>query len=262
MGLLLLADGAAVAAACGDSFRYGGTFPYLGNLVTPWGTFETNTVVVGDRPLLMGPATRWLLTAAGCVGGAGLLAGLLRRARGTFRPGLLLAFSLLHVPFLLIAPSLFDRYLLVLLPGALAVAAGAPGGGVRWGAALAGLAALGAVSTALAHDWLAWNSARWEVGRRALARGTAASDVEGGFEWDGWHAPGPAARGAAGPPRGLVLPFNHDCFPQVTGRFALTFSPIPGARPVDAEPYRLWLYDGDLVFFLVEQAPADAGHPE
>jgi 4-amino-4-deoxy-L-arabinose transferase-like glycosyltransferase len=259
LGLLVMVDGATAAAAFGASFSFGGVFPYLGNMLTPWGTFESNTVVAGDRPLLMGLGLRYGLTLAGCVGGAGLLARVFRSVCAGFRPGLLCCFSLLHVPFLLIAPSLFDRYLLVLVPGALALTAGVPGGTVRWKAGLAGLAGLavfGALSMALWHDWLAWNCARWEVGRWALARDIAATDIEGGFEWDGWYAPGPAARPSAGLPRGLVLPFNRDRFPQVTGRLALTFSDIPGSKRIDAAGYRLWLYRQDLAFYLVEQTPA------
>ena len=53
----------------------------------------------------------------------------------------------------------------------------------RGAPAAAALAVYGAVSVGLMHDWLAWNSARWAVGRRALAAGVRPTDIEGGFEW-------------------------------------------------------------------------------
>ena len=33
------------------------------------------------------------------------------------------------------------------------------------------------------------SAARWEAGKAAVARGTAATAVDAGFEWMGWHYP-------------------------------------------------------------------------
>jgi hypothetical protein len=156
---------------------------------------------------------------------------------------------------------MFDRYLLFLIPGALAVAASTPAGelaaAVRPGRTLvAWVAVLGLwlCSVGLMHDWLAWNAARWALGRRAVARGTDALHIEGGFEWDGWHAPLQEKKSASpSPPRQRpVLRLTEMLFPTVEGRYVLSFEDFRGLRVVDAEPYAQWLLPGKRRFYLVE----------
>ncbi len=257
---------AACAGAClyfGTAFPYGGLFPYTENMLTPRGAFAgsrfTGPFVAGHRPELLGTAARVLLTAAGCVAGAALADRFATVRRGAWTH-LLALFTLLQIPFLVIAPDLYDRYFLFLLPGALALAWGEDRGkreespGRRW-AALAALAVLGLVSLGLMHDWLAWNGARWELGRRALAAGARPLDVEGGVEWDGWFAPPDSERDEPPPSPYPVLPFTKEWFPAVRGRYALSFSEIQGTRRIDAEPYDVWLPPGRREFSLIEVPP-------
>ena len=124
------------------------------------------------------------------------------------------------------------------------------------------LAVFAWISLGLMHDWMAWNSARWTLGRRAVSRGIHPNDIEGGFEWDGWHSP--IRRPEESPPlTGLTLPFTDMYFRNVTGRYVLSFSEecetlfrgpaaIPGRRVLDSEPYYQWLTPGRKEFFLVE----------
>jgi hypothetical protein len=234
------------------SYAYhGGLFPYLENLITPWGTLESGGYVVGERPLMMGRGLQGLLTAAGCLGGAALVdravACLDRRALAS--PVIL--YSALHALLLLVSPTLYDRYLIVLMPGALAVA-GAAAFRPRWLPGLAVLVLFAACSVGLMHDWLSWNAARWELGRRALGRGIPAEAIEGGLEWDGWYAPVDVAPEGPPPrPRGLMLPFNRRRFPHILGRYALSFTRRNGTDVLDSEPYRLWLIPGAWHFFLL-----------
>ena len=253
LALQLLLTAAALVPDLRNGHPPTDRYPYLGNLLTPWGAFEfSNTVVAGNRPLLLDEGTRLLLTLAGCVGGAALLDRLVGAARAGVAPGLLAGFTAVHLLFLLIAPTLFDRYLIVLMPGALALAA-LPGIVPRWKAGLGMLAVVAVCSVGLMHDWLAWNAARWEVGRRALARGIDPLDIEGGFEWDGWYSLRGAVRGHKPIlPRRLTLPFNARYFPHVSGRYALAFSVPDRADIVDSEPYALWLLPGRRRFFLVK----------
>ncbi len=256
-GLLVMAQGALYGLDHSGQFPYGGLFPYRGNMITPWGTFENHFEVPGDRPVVLGTAVRVALTVAGCIGGAFLLARLFERRWAELFSAPVILFTLLHLPFLLIWPPQFDRYFLVFLPGALWLAAGIPADRLRWKAGMAVLALECCFSVGLMHDWLAWNAARWEVGRRALARGIAAADIEGGFEWVGWYSPNPVAHGDSTFPRGLVLSLTQNLFPHLTGRFALSFSVRPGTGVVDAAPYRSWLLFGrEEMFFLLER-PAD-----
>jgi hypothetical protein len=260
---------AALAALLGVFVYYlaqARVFPYLGNMITPWGQFEVNTVIVGARPLLMGFDLRTLISLAGCVAGA-LLATRLAGAVRSRPTDPLLLFSAVHVVLLLVAPNLFDRYLLVLLPGALLIAGTAADTGpkyqtLRRSAAVSMLALSGLLSLALMHDWLAWNAARWELGRRALARGIPPEDIEGGFEWNGWHAPVPArASSELVPPRNLALSHNRTLWPHLTGRFALSFSEVEGTHVWDTEPYHRWLLPGQRRFYLIGLPPARGRSP-
>ena len=254
LALVLMGD-VAVLLAVLEVRPYGGIFPYLGDWFSPWGQFGENTIMPGTRPVLYGTELRWILSFAGCVSGAALIT----HAFAGWREGLarkpLFVFTLLHLPFLAIAPTVFDRYLLVLLPGAISICSGAPMArlGARLGTAL--LAVIGFVSLASIHDLMAWNSARVALGQRALARGIAPTDIEGGFAWDGWYAENGATDLAPRPPRGLTLAVTRLFFPHVTGRYALSFSPLPNSRVIDSEPYVQWLIPGEHRFYFVEETP-------
>src|SRR5262249_53515484 len=117
--LVILLGAAGFSACFGEDLPYGGLFPYLDNMLTPWGQFPERQIVLGERPLLMGLGVRVGLTLLACAAGAALLTRASAVLRRTRLPGLLVLFSALHLGFLLISPVLFDRYLLVLLPGAL-----------------------------------------------------------------------------------------------------------------------------------------------
>src|SRR5262249_50185403 len=128
---------------------------------------------------------RLLATGLGCVCAAAILA---RVAESGWRlltcP--LVIFALLHLAILALAATYFDRYLLPLVPGVLALAVWEyrrP----RWKAGLAALIALGGLSIGLTHDWISWNAACWDLGRRAAAHGIDPGDIQAGFEWDFYY---------------------------------------------------------------------------
>ncbi len=253
---------AFLADSFSEFFPYGELFPFVGNMLTPWGAleFRPNYLVVGERPLLMGDTARLTLTLLGYAGAVGLLCRLFTRGITWFRSGPLGWFALVHLAILLLSPNLFDRYLLVLMPAALSLAGSstAPPRRYGWPAAAALLAVAGLAAAALTHDWLAWNSARWELGRRAVSRGIDPCDVEGGLEWDSWHSPvAVAPEGILAPRQGLVLPFNQQRFPHLTGRYALSFSQPRGTVTLDSEPYEQWLLPGRHTFYFVQEQPRE-----
>lgn len=251
----------------GTYLPYGGLFPYAENMLTPWGAFAgsrfTGPFVVGSRPVLLGTGVRVALTLLGCLAGAALVDRLLTRRGGAWDNPLVL-FTLLQVPFLLIAVDFYDRYLLFLIPGVLALTAEAAEAAPRsraWG--LAGLAAavlVGVFSVGLMHDWLAWNGARWALGRRAVPS-VDPLDIEGGVEWDGWFTPPLKEPPPSGRLRWPVLSFTREWFPAIRGRLALSFSPLRGTRVVDAEPYDLWLDPGEHRFYLLAVPPLPPAQP-
>ena len=85
-----------------------------------------------------------------------------------------------------------------------------------------------------------------------MAGGIDPADIEGGFEWDGWHSLTGASRGLHPPEHSLTLKFTRANFPHVTGRYALAFKPPPDTAVLDSEPYRLWLFPSERRFWLVE----------
>jgi hypothetical protein len=220
-------------------------FPYVGGVVTVYGA--DGSTMVGPRQVLVTEGPRALLTVLGCLAGAGFLATLFDRVRADDRLGLLPLFALFQVPFILIVPMPYDRYFLVLLPGVLCLTATC-GPAPRWrqAAALVLVLPVAAVSIALMHDWLAWNSALWKLGERQLARSIDPWDIEGGFEWDGWHAPDVETNGLAVPPKGPRL-FRH-----VSGHYAISFTAFAVTLCLDVEPYRQWLPPGEGLLYFIE----------
>jgi hypothetical protein len=277
VALAVLLGVAGCWAVNGAYLPYGGLFPYGENLLSPWGALSgvsaehdawkvlaepvVDPLVWGDRPLLLGVPGRLVLTLLGCAAGALWLLRAARNGRQAATASPLLAFTALQIPLLLTAPEFYDRYLLFLLPGGLALATPrAPAGRAGRAAGAAALALLGLASVGLMHDWLAWNSARWELGRRAVERGVHPWEIEGGFEWDGWFAPSPLRRSRQQRPEGLTLPFTLRVLgSHIAGRYALSFSELKGTTTVDAEPYRLWLLPGPRRFYLL-RLPAPAPH--
>src|SRR5262249_6812866 len=149
-----------------------------------------------------------VLTLTGCVAGAGLVARLAGRAHMWLWAEPLPLFSLLQLGLLIVSPYCFDRYLIVLIPGAASVAMWHM---VGWRArASVGLVCLfGLAALAWTRDFLSWNRALWDLGRRAVVRGIDPQDIEGGFAWDVWHAPRAAADKRLRPRLGLALRFTR-----------------------------------------------------
>jgi hypothetical protein len=255
-----------------DMIELDALFPYTGTLLSNYGV-DGAGIYVGDRPIVIPVAARILLTVLGCLGGAVFV---VRAATWDLRRVLscpVLLFSLSQLPFALIAPAVWDRYLLPLaVSGGLVLAGRALPGEIkpaparwRWAASLTLLSLLAGASLALMHDWLAWNEALWELGGRAVSRHINPLDIDGGLEWNGWHcAPhqhaerrlwsemyGPAIGRRAGADKGLTSPTTRVWFPKVSGRFALSFSPMENAVTIDSEPYRLWLLPGERRIYLL-----------
>jgi hypothetical protein len=156
-------------------------FPYVGDLFTARGVY----MMIESLEATFCWSFRLLPTTLGCIGTAVLIDRTAEQGwRLVTRP--LVIFSLLHLAALAIAPKYYDRYLLPLVPGALALVAWEhrpP----RWKTGLAALVLLGSLSVCLMHDWLSRNAACWDLGRRISAHGIDPSDIQGGFEWDHWH---------------------------------------------------------------------------
>jgi 4-amino-4-deoxy-L-arabinose transferase-like glycosyltransferase len=245
------------------SFDKAPYYPYTMPILSPVGPFAWG-LQVGLGPTLLSVPVRQILSVAGCIGGAYLLTAVVELVRDHHRAGLVPLYTCLQLVLLLVTPTLYDRYLLVLLPGALWLMSRQAGSAGRVQSrpllALGMLLALGVFSVCLTHDWLNWNRARWQLGGRALSQGISPWDIEGGFEWDGWYAPAHRSFEDASP-QAHVLHYTQAHFKNVRGRFALGFSrfmlsdwvKIPtSVRVRDHEDFTLWTSPGRSRIFLLE----------
>jgi hypothetical protein len=211
---------------------------------------------------LVTPAAQLWLTILGCAAGGIILAGVWETIRAGKFPGTLLVFTALQLGILVILPFMADRYLEVFFPGAILLAAGGcTFTGARRFPAIAATAASGLIAIGLFHDWAAWNSARWALGREAVTRNIRPMDIEGGLEWDGWHSreetftPPAASASSNSDANSLTLPFTKSFFPMVSGRYALAFTQPTNSVIIASMPYSTWLPPGKKSFLLVQQKP-------
>jgi hypothetical protein len=253
--------------------------PYLKHLQFLPGDFITAVAVLSEAPPLVEKASLVALTVAGCFGLAGLFAGPGGGARVGGAGRSLLVASLLQVGLMGLTRPVYDRYLIVLLPAVVlrTIPRRSPSDRPRWWAGLAALAIAAAVSIGVMHDWLASNAARWELGRRSVARGIAPEDIEGSLPWNGWYSPQafcplsfaeqmassarwdfgyqprPLPRNALKPdPQSLAEPFTRLAFPGITGRYAISHE-LPGTTAIDSLPYRIWLPPGIRRHLLIRK---------
>jgi 4-amino-4-deoxy-L-arabinose transferase-like glycosyltransferase len=231
---------------------YGALYPFIFGMITPSGAYSEN-MMPGVRLVVLSETIRWFLTGIGCIGAAALLERIwLRRHRSW---SVLTLFTVLQVPFLFLAPWLYDRYLLVFLPGLIAVAVGASAPPAwKWAAAVAWLSGSAAFSVALVHDWYSWNVARWQLGVRAVQQfHIHPRRIEGGFEWDGAH--NEVAGDIPIPTPRLTLGIVHFWFPMVTGEYAISFTPLENSVVIDQEHCRSWLGGSQQLLLLKQQSP-------
>jgi hypothetical protein len=232
----------------GGMIPHGGWFPYWDGVFSPEG-FVAEELVPGTRPVLLDLPARVVASIFGCLSGAALLVRVTKRSSLTRAEQLLLIFTLLEAGAALSTPRLYDRYLLFLIPGLLALAARILNSEkALWCTGIPALAVLAAISTCLTHDLWAWNVARWEIGRKAIEQGIEATEIEGGFEWNGYFGPlsgRPKRTRAPGAPQMTVpsSPARH---------YVLSFSPFPGTVTLMHETYRTWLPPGSHRFYLLK----------
>lgn len=243
-----------------------GLFPYGLTAVFSRAGIGQPTLHVGEKPPLLDESIQSALTNLGCIAGAALIVRLSQQRSPQFWHNPILVFTAIQAAFVVIRPAVYDRDFLFLIPGAIFLAGAPPAGArVRWLPGMVCLLVFAALSICLIHDWFASNHALWTLGRRAVEQQHVdPMQIEGGFEWDGWHAEG-ARRITRNPfktmlPKRLATPAltlyaTHQIFPQVVGNYALAFSRPPRCTVVDSEPYGLWLIRGGYSVLLVKYAP-------
>ncbi|HYC56557.1 MAG TPA: glycosyltransferase family 39 protein [Candidatus Binatia bacterium] len=168
-----------------------------------------------------------------------------------------LAAMLLWLGSLIQSAYYFDRYLVPIVP--LAIAAAALTGhslrprAVTW--TMTGALALFSVSGT--HDWMEWNRARWSLLHRLEERGATAEQIDGGFEYNAERL---AARLGTAPSDAQARPGQAASVKSwwwvVDDRWIIAFGPLDGYRAVDERSFTRWLPPGTGRVFTLECEPA------
>ncbi len=235
-----------------------GLFPYCTGVIGYGGPFIIT--MAGHMEAFLPHTVRLSMTLLGCLGGAWLVARIASQLSAVLTSPIVIC-ALLQLPFLVLVRDIYDRYLFLILPTMVFLAVPrAPLG--RWSIGFAGLVLVffGAIAFALLHDCLAWNSARWALGRRALTGGVKPWQIDGGFEWNGWYQLQEPNQARPRPAKSFAGPRTRVNFPGVTGELALVFWPAPPGRPtqskvLDTQPYTQWLPLRHLSFYLIAADP-------
>ena len=179
-------------------------FPYLRNVITPFGLFAPNTFLLGAREMRWGEPTAWVITVLSVLGVIVLLQRLTDAEwRAAERPrrvslrlcSLWLAWQLAYIAST--TPLLFDRHLLILAPSSVLLFVLLSPPQTLWNCPVfvAVMLPLSFYSLASSHDVHAESRLAFQAGRDLIAAGVPPQKINGGYAFDGWHLyetfPGP-----------------------------------------------------------------------
>jgi len=153
----------------------------------------------------------------------------------------LLLGGLLYLVPLLLAPFVFDRYLIPLIPllgtAVLALARRRAAALIDKPAVVGSLAyvllaGFGLFAIGAAHDYLAWNRVRWQALEELTVRHhVPISEIDGGFEFNGWFGYDAAYQRQPG----------HSWWWVHDDTYLVSFGPVPGYLVYREYPYTTWL---------------------
>jgi hypothetical protein len=254
--------------------RFDGLMPLGGNIIVGSGIGPLtlrDTYILGHQAVVPFPLAFWLGVTMLSVLGAALLVvvcafaavGHVRSFRGArLAPGRMVSAILLLSAAMYLAPAVaagfFDRYL---IPGLALLAAGLaawtlhddrepyrPSATLAMGVSYALVVSLAAILGA--HDYLAWNKARWALlERHEAAAPAAAQTTDGGYEYNGLRNYRADYR---------VSPLRSWWW-VVDDRYVVAFGPIDGYRERDKESYSRLLPPGQGSILLLERASPGPG---
>jgi len=252
--------------------------PYLGNVISVHWSFGPGALSAGRRPVMLPAWVQAGLTALALLGAAAVVASFIGlagrlRGRGTAPPQdegrrdpgraaalacVLIIAGLQTIPLVAVDQH-FDRYLLVLVPpAAAALVAAIPrehGRRAAW-FGLPAAALLLAFGLAVTSDCHRWSAARWAAAAAVEAAGVPADRIEGGYEWDGWHAPLPIRYDPLPTPEprtaGWYWPrYVWWLFPHLRPpAYVISDSPLPGHDVIRAIPFSSAAGRDQLIYIL------------
>ena len=177
-----------------------------------------------------------------------------RRVRTSSILGLLL----IWIAALMVVPPFYDRYLVPVLPLMIIVMIGRmprPNLFSRLGLSLLILCSLIGV-----HDYLAWNRTRWEVVKTIQrSENVPAHQIDGGYEWAGWHFAWKGVPHHDTTHKSSSLPWWIRLWaPQIRPRYVVALSDLPGHRRVSEVICPTWIPGWSII--LLERIPPSFGN--
>lgn len=254
---------AGLAVAVTVIVRFGVGSAFTGLYLSWMGSYYG--VLPGVRVVF--PAPVWAGIVIAAVVGATVLGGEL--ARRAALPRTELAWFTIFTAIGLFGTSvlgtgIYDRYLLALVPGLLAVLLHDRVRSPQGHTARAGRVALGipvilsglvvtSISVAAALNAFSYDITRWRIGESLTAQGVPATSIDAGIEWMGTYSPNGVIHRSA---PGVSLPqaFFVD---RPTCYLLSGAATLPGYRRIEAVPYRTFLLFGHSVLY-VQRHESDA----
>ncbi len=240
--------------------KEGAAMPYLTNVMYDLGLGAStlrDTLFLGLRPPIeLGAPLALILTVAATAGAAFVAVAcgdaLVRRHTpvATF---LALATLLVFLGTLLQWRYYFDRYLVIVVPFAIATLATTARIAVtRTSVAL--LALLAWYAVAGTHDYMAWNRARYGGLAELAAAGVGPRQIDGGMEFNAWHlAPSLDRWQSDDDVRPGKPPTTKSWWWVVDDQYLASFRPLPGYGVRSTHEYRRWLVPGTGRVVILER---------
>jgi hypothetical protein len=127
----------------------------------------------------------------------------------------------------------------------------------RIGLAAGATAFLAALALTMSAWGSAFDTARWDFGRQLVATGMAATDVDAGFEWTGYHS----ARGVDSLPLDDRLTWYDGTFAGSRPCYAVSSAsrPRPGWRLVRTLTYREYVVFGTATLYAYDTVRCRSG---
>ena len=114
------------------------------------------------------------------------------------------------------------------------------------------VAGLVATSTAITVNALAFDAARWQAASSLVARGVAATDIDAGIEWVGYHASEPASWSSA---HADALRWYMRMFEHSRESYVVSASPLDGLLLVSTAQYRTYALAGSSKLWVYQVSP-------
>jgi hypothetical protein len=215
-------------------------FPYVGNMITEFGVGPMQGVLNGTLAPLFSSKLLLMLTLLGAGSTGWLLHQFLAHRKIPRQHWFILLFGLFYTAVLLFFES-FDRYIVPLivvsmiwiLPKIECSKMFVTTAGIL-------IACTGIYSISQTQYYLAWNEARWILANKAHTFVDEPFNIDGGYEWNGWHAYWLAIDSDVRDGPSTAPWWIRGLFVNNTEDYIVSFSPIAPYHVIETTNVRGW----------------------